>query len=258
MWAKMRAQFVLDGPLMQLRRIDLGDRRSDDSGPGRGRPGPLARADLPGESKRRSFPGCARFSSGTSGGRIKRRRRLRGNVSPVQGRPRSTGTLRQRRARRLRLPVPLALRLASLDADAFEVYEAGAEFSGGDATFSYSIKPLGSKTRPTSRFEFEVEGRDLGRLTDFEQMPGLRFAGTARGTTCSSGRSADWPSTAAKGRLTVAPPAGVVPMSADAGARRSRPTPTMAATNGARSRRCRCRRTCRSPATSRIASGRTT
>ena len=33
----------------------------------------------------------------------------------------------------------------------FEVYDAGAGFSGGDATFNYSIKPLGSKTKPTSR-----------------------------------------------------------------------------------------------------------
>src|SRR5207302_6540882 len=36
---------------------------------------------------------------------------------------------------------------------AFDVWNAGSRFYGGDARFQYSIKPLGSGTSPTQRFD---------------------------------------------------------------------------------------------------------
>ena len=61
---------------------------------------------------------------------------------------------------------------------AFDVADAGATVFGGKSRFTYSIKPLGVKTRPTSRFEFEVEGADLAQASDFHQLAGQRFGGT--------------------------------------------------------------------------------
>src|SRR5206468_5410662 len=48
----------------------------------------------------------------------------------------------------------------------------------GDARFAYSIKPLGANVRPIARFDATVDRMDVAQLTDFEQLPGLRFAGT--------------------------------------------------------------------------------
>ena len=74
--------------------------------------------------------------------------------------------------------------------DAFEVWNAGAKFYGGDAQFTYSIKPLGkpsghdqSSTPPTPT--------SISRSSPTSSS----FAGCAspvvrRVTTCSSGRSA--------------------------------------------------------------------
>ena len=60
----------------------------------------------------------------------------------------------------------------------FDVWDAGSRFSGGDATFTFSIKPLGSRVRPTARFEASYTNVDLAEFTDFQQLTGLRFAGT--------------------------------------------------------------------------------
>lgn len=102
----------------------------------------------------------------------------------------------------------------------FDVYQAGAKFYGGDARFTYSLKPLGSPTKPTSRFEFDAAGADLQRLTDFERLPGLRFAGTA-----AWHNTLEWPlgrfsEHRGEGRLVVTPPPGVTPMPPALGAAR--------------------------------------
>jgi len=95
---------------------------------------------------------------------------------------------------------------------AFDVWDAGSKFYGGDAAFTYAIKPLGAHTRPTHRFETTLSGVDLARLTDFEEFPGLRFAGTG-----SLHNVLEWPAGRfsehrGDGRAIVAPPPGVTPM----------------------------------------------
>src|SRR6185437_11847242 len=64
---------------------------------------------------------------------------------------------------------------------AFDVWDASAKAFGGDSTFSYSIKPLGSPERPTARFDASYNGVDLAAFTDFERLAGIRFAGSANG-----------------------------------------------------------------------------
>ena len=130
----------------------------------------------------------------------------------------------------------------------FDVWNAGSQFYGGDAKFVYGIKPFGQKTKPTHHFDATLTDVDLARFTDFEQFPGLRFAGAA-----SLHNVLEWPSGRfsehrGEGHLVVTPPPGVTPMTASLAAARAPPTPTTRATSGGRSRRCRCRRICRSPA----------
>lgn len=96
----------------------------------------------------------------------------------------------------------------------FEVWDARSKFSGGSTQFTYSIAPLGSDIRPTSRFDAKLTEVNLATYTDLEQLPGLRFAGAASGHVLL-----EWPLGLLSERrgtfsLSVAPPPGVRPMSA--------------------------------------------
>ncbi len=91
----------------------------------------------------------------------------------------------------------------------FDVRDAGSRFSGGDAAFSFSIKPLGRRVRPTARFEASYNNVDLTEFTDFQQLTGLRFAGNAAGRNVL-----EWPlgETGARhgdGQIALTPPPGV-------------------------------------------------
>ena len=94
----------------------------------------------------------------------------------------------------------------------FDLWDAGSRFSGGDAGFTFSIKPLGSHVRPTARFETSYTGVDLAEFTDFQELAGLRFAGSAAGRNLL-----EWPlgrtsESVGEGQIVVTPPAGVDPM----------------------------------------------
>ena len=60
----------------------------------------------------------------------------------------------------------------------FEIWNAGRRSTAATRSSSYSIKPFGEKTPATHRFDTTVKGVDLARFTDFEQLPGQRFAGS--------------------------------------------------------------------------------
>ena len=95
---------------------------------------------------------------------------------------------------------------------------------GGEARFGFGIAPLGSKTRPQGKFDASYKDVDLGRLSDFYGLPGLRMAGTGSGTN-----RLEWPMGRFRehtggGRFTAVPPAGTEPMTPlVAAARRSDP-----------------------------------
>jgi hypothetical protein len=62
----------------------------------------------------------------------------------------------------------------------FEISKAGSKFYGGAAQFEYSIKPLGSKTRPIDRFDVTLVDIDLAQFTDFEEFPACASRGPPR------------------------------------------------------------------------------
>src|SRR5262249_32798157 len=102
----------------------------------------------------------------------------------------------------------------------FDVWEAGSAFYGGRAQFVYSIKPFGQHVPATHRFDSTLTDVDLARFTDFQQLPGLRFAGSA-----SSRHRLQWPSGRCAehrgdGHILVTPPAGVAMMTASLAAAR--------------------------------------
>jgi hypothetical protein len=96
----------------------------------------------------------------------------------------------------------------------FEVWDAGADLFGGSARLGFSISPRDAAGARLARFETVYENVDLARVSDFQELRGLRFAGRA------SGRNViEWPLGNTRGRrgdghITVTPVAGFAPMTA--------------------------------------------
>ena len=99
----------------------------------------------------------------------------------------------------------------------FEVWNAGSRFYGGDARFVYSIKPFGQKTKPNHHFDATVTGMDLAQFTDFQELPGLRFAGAATVHNVLNWPSGRFSDHTGEGQLVVTPPPGVTTMSSSLG-----------------------------------------
>ncbi len=97
---------------------------------------------------------------------------------------------------------------------AFDVTNAGAKFFGGDAAFTYSMKPLGQKERSTSRFEATYANADLAAFSDFQQWPGLRLAGAWSGHNLLEWPTGRFVERRDEGSATVVPPPGVQTMTA--------------------------------------------
>jgi len=95
---------------------------------------------------------------------------------------------------------------------AFDVWDASAKAFGGDSTFSYSIKPLGSPERPTARFDASYNGVDLAAFTDFERLAGIRFAGSANGRNLLEWPLGRFAEARGEGHIAIAPPAGITVM----------------------------------------------
>ena len=81
---------------------------------------------------------------------------------------------------------------------------------GGDARFSYDLKPLRGGGRRMARFDTDYSGVDLAQLTDFYEFDSLRLAGSITGRnemTWPSGRF--FTERHGRGRIEAAAPAGV-------------------------------------------------
>jgi hypothetical protein len=104
---------------------------------------------------------------------------------------------------------------------AFEVWNAGSRFYGGDARFTYSIKPLGQRGRATSRFETTYTDVDLAAFSDFQRLAGLRFAGAASGHNLLEWPLGRFVERRGEGQLAVTAPPGVAPMTASLEAARA-------------------------------------
>jgi hypothetical protein len=192
MWANMKAQFVIDGSRIHLDRIDM-----ETDGASTVATGDVDLAHWPNQGyqvkSRVNFP---------------RMRELffRDEAWRLSGAGDFTGTFRLFKTgedTNRDLTGAFASELAGLNEyrfpglygslrwtqHGFDVWDAGSQFYGGDAKFAYGIKPFGQKTKPAHHFDATLTGVDLARFSDFEQFPGLRFAGSA-----SLHNVLDWPS----------------------------------------------------------------
>jgi hypothetical protein len=94
----------------------------------------------------------------------------------------------------------------------FDITSGGAHLYGGKSEYAFSIKPLGSKQRPTARFETSYTGVDMAAVSDLYELPGVRFAGAASGTNLLAWPLGDFSKRQVEGALEVAMPPGVEPM----------------------------------------------
>jgi len=89
----------------------------------------------------------------------------------------------------------------------FEVTDASSDFSGGRATFSYSMAPLGKPTPALARLNAAYENVDLAEYTDFLQTRGLRVEGRASGQHLLEWPIGHFSEHQGQGRLMVTAPA---------------------------------------------------
>ena len=96
---------------------------------------------------------------------------------------------------------------------AFDVWDAKAKFFNGDAQFVYSIKPLGQKhIRSTSRFEASYQNADLAEFSDFQSWRGIRFSGVWSGHNVLEWPTGRFVERRDEGSASVTPPPGSEPM----------------------------------------------
>ncbi len=103
----------------------------------------------------------------------------------------------------------------------FRVTNASSRFSGGHANFTFGIEPLGEKTRPVGRFDVSYRDVDVAELSDFYALAGARFAGRATGRNLLEWPMGRFRELHGDGAIEVAPPAGVLPMTASLDAARA-------------------------------------
>ena len=217
MWANMNAQFVIDGSRIHLDRIDM-----DTDGAVTVATGEVDMGHWPNQGyqvkSRVDFPRMRELFFRDESWRISGAADFTGSFrlwkTGEETNRDLTGTFASGLAGLNDYRFPQLHGSLRWTQHGFDVWDAGSQFYGGDAKFIYGIKPFGQKTRPSHHFDATVTGVDLARFTDFEQFPGLRFAGSA-----SLHNVLDWPSGhfsehRGDGHLTIAPPPGVTPMTA--------------------------------------------
>ena len=215
MWANMKAQFVIDGSRIHLDRIDL-----DTDGAATVASGDVDLAHWPNQGyqvkSRVNFPRMRELFFKDATWSLAGAGDFTGNFRLFKTGEETnrdlTGTFSSELAGLNAYRFPRLYGSLRWTQHGFDVWDAGSQFYGGDAKFIYGIKPFGEKTKPTHHFDATLTGVDLERFTDFEQFPGLRFAGSA-----SLHNVLDWPSGRfsehrGEGHLIVEPPAGVTAM----------------------------------------------
>ena len=213
MWTNMKARFVLDGPRIHLDRVDL-----ESDGAKSVAIGDVDLAHWPEQTfrvqSRVHFPRMRELFFKDETWNLTGDGDFNGTFHLFKGGRDLAGTFSSPLAGVNEYRFPSLYGSLRWTPTAFEVWDAGAKFFGGDARFAYSIKPLGAKLRPAARFDASVDRMDLAQLTDFEQLPGLRFAGTAAWHTLLEWPLGQFSQHRGDGRVIVTPPSGVTTMTA--------------------------------------------
>ncbi len=211
MWANMKAQFVIDGGLVRLQRIDLQTDGATSVATGQVDLGHWPEQTYYVKSRvhfprmRQLFFAHERFDLSGDGD-------FSGTFHLYKGGRNLSGTFASELAGVNSYRFPALYGALQWTPTFFEVTNAGARFYGGAARFSYSMKPLGSPTKPTARFDATYDHVDLAAFSDFQTLPGLRFAGSVSGRNLLEWPLGRFKDVRGEGRAVVVPPAGVQPM----------------------------------------------
>ena len=92
----------------------------------------------------------------------------------------------------------------------FEVANAGARLYGGNARFTFGIRPLGSPDRPSARFEASYSDVDLQQVSDLYALAGVRFSGRASGRNVLEWPLGKFNEHRGGGQVVAASPTGAV------------------------------------------------
>jgi TamB, inner membrane protein subunit of TAM complex len=213
MWANLKAQFVLDGSRVHLDRIDL-----ETDGAKTVAVGDVDLAHWPEQTfkvqSRVHFPRMRELFFKDETWRVSGDGDFNGTFHLFKGGRDLNGTFTSALAGVNDYRFPSLHGSLRWTPTAVEVSDAGAKFFGGDAKFGYSIKPLGAGVKPTARFDASVDGIDLAQFTDFQELPGLRFAGTAVWRNVLEWPLGQFSQHRGDGRMVVTPPPGVTMMTA--------------------------------------------
>jgi autotransporter translocation and assembly factor TamB len=214
MWANMHARFVLDGPMVRVDRIEL-----ETDGAKTVSHGDVDFARFP-EMKfevqsRMSFPRMRELFFKDESWRLLGEGDFTGTFHLFKGGHDLAGTFGSPLAGVNKYRFPALYGSLRWTPTAFDVWDAGSELFGGDAQFTYSLKPLGRRQiRPTAHFEFHYADVDVATFTDFQELPGLRFAGAASGQVLLEWPLGRFAENHGDGHLSIAPPAGMQPQGA--------------------------------------------
>jgi hypothetical protein len=221
MWANMKAQFVLDGPRVHLSRIDL-----DTDGAKTVARGDVDLANWPNQTyrvqSRVNFPRMREIFFKNEDWALSGDGDFTGTFSLFKGGKRDlAGSFTSELFGFGEYRFPSLYGSLRWTPTAFDVWNAGSKFYGGDARFSYSIQPLGAKVRPTAKFDASYTDVDLARFTDFERLPGMRLAGSATGRNVLEWPLGRFVEHRGEGTIAVVPPPGVSVMTPARAAERS-------------------------------------
>jgi translocation and assembly module TamB len=223
MWTNMKARFTLDGARVHLEHIDL-----DSDGAATVARGDVDLANWPNQKfevqSKVSFPRMREIFFRTENWRLGGSGDFKGSFALMKGGKRDlSGSFTSDLFTYDDYRFPKLYGSLRWTEKAFDVWDAGSAFYGGKAAFAYAIKPLGEKRRPTATFETTLTGVDLAQFTDFQKLPGDRFAGSATWHNTMAWTLGNLRQTVTgAGRISVAPPPGYVardaahrPMSGD-------------------------------------------
>ncbi|PYR25936.1 MAG: hypothetical protein DMF98_10565 [Acidobacteria bacterium] len=211
MWANMKAQFAIDGPRIHLDQVDL-----ETDGARTAARGDVDLSHWPEQThrvqSRVNFPRMRQLFFTDEKWDLTGDGDFTGTFHLFKGGRDLSGTFSSAVAGVNAYRFPSLSGSLQWTPAALDIRDARARFFDGDARFSYSIKPLGAGTRPTARFDATVNGVDLRQFTDFQELAGLRFAGSA-----DMQNVLEWPlgrfsQHTGAGRLAVTPPPGIAVM----------------------------------------------
>ena len=198
MWANMHARFALDGPHVDLDRIDLDTDGAKTVAHGSvelGKRWPEQSYDF---ESRVQFPRMGEIFFSDQNWNLTGDGDFTGKFHLFKGGHDLAGTFKSDVLGWNDYRFPALYGSLHWTPTAFDVWDAGAKFFGGDAQFTYSIKPLGQKNvRSTSRFEASYENVDLAALHRFSEVARSPFRGLdvraqpprmADGTVCRAAR----------------------------------------------------------------------